>query len=63
MLFEFWGIPEPLFHKMEVAVSEIEKKYMCRKHLVGAFQVMRDYLQSGGNMDAFLAKMDGRHDA
>ena len=63
VLFEFWDIPEAIFAKMEAAAGELEKRPLCREHLVGAFQVMRDYLRSGGDADLFGAKMEARREA
>ena len=62
ILFEFWDFPHPAFYKLEQAVVEIEKKPLCRQHLVEMFQIARDFVRSGGDMDAFLKLMEARHE-
>jgi len=60
ILTEFFDIYDPYFESMEKIASELEKKPLCKEHLLWLFQVIRDFLAASGDIPAFLDKVRTR---
>lgn len=63
VLLEFWGVPQPAFSKMEIVAAEIEKRPLCREHLVCVMQILRDYFHCNGDLDALLSSLEARRES